>query len=70
MMEQGQSELQKIQEKPTIEQVLRFLKDNRSVAFTLDIETDRPSRPTSRWAATNEFIQVLAAFTATVADDY
>lgn len=31
---------QKIQAKPTIEQVLEFLSDNRARAFTLDIETD------------------------------
>lgn len=31
---------QKIKAKPTIEQVLEFLSDNRARAFTLDIETD------------------------------
>jgi hypothetical protein len=30
----------KLQEKPTIEQVLEFLKDNRTKSFVLDIETD------------------------------
>ena len=39
-MQQAQAELQKLQEKPTIEQVLHFLKDNRAKAFMLDIETD------------------------------
>ena len=40
LLKQGQSELQKLQEKPTIDQVLHFLKDNRAKAFVLDIETD------------------------------
>ena len=38
-MQQAQ-QLQKIQEEPTIEQVLQFLKDNRAKSFVLDIETD------------------------------
>jgi hypothetical protein len=33
-------QLQKVKTKPTIEQVLHFLSDNRARAFTLDIETD------------------------------
>jgi hypothetical protein len=40
LLKQGQNELQKLQEKPTIDQVLYFLKDNRAKAFVLDIETD------------------------------
>ena len=32
--------MQKLQQKPTIEQVLHFLKDNRAKSFVLDIETD------------------------------
>jgi len=40
LMKQGQNELQKLEEKPTIDQVLYFLKDNRAKAFVLDIETD------------------------------
>ena len=40
MLQQAQDELQKIQEEPTIEQVLHFLKDNRAKTFVLDIETD------------------------------
>jgi len=40
LMKQGQNELQKLQDKPTIDQVLYFLKDNRAKAFVLDIETD------------------------------
>ena len=40
LMKQGQAELQKLQEKPTIDQVLEFLKNNRAKSFVLDIETD------------------------------
>ena len=32
--------MQKLQQQPTIEQVLKFLKDNRAKSFVLDIETD------------------------------
>jgi len=39
-IETGQQTLKRIHEKPTLEQVMRFLKDNKSKAFTLDIETD------------------------------
>jgi hypothetical protein len=39
-VETGQQTLKRIHEKPTLEQVMRFLKDNKSKAFTLDIETD------------------------------
>jgi hypothetical protein len=40
LITQGQAELRKLEEKPTIDQVLYFLKDNRAKAFVLDIETD------------------------------
>jgi hypothetical protein len=36
----AQQEVQKLEQQPTIEQVLTFLKNNRSRAFVLDIETD------------------------------
>jgi hypothetical protein len=39
-MTQLQSQMQKLQESPNIEQVLKFLKDQKARAFTLDIETD------------------------------
>jgi hypothetical protein len=35
-----QAEMQKLQERPTTDQVFKFLKDNRARSFTLDIETD------------------------------
>jgi hypothetical protein len=39
-IQQGMQALAQLREQPTIEQVLTFLKDNRSRAFVLDIETD------------------------------
>ena len=61
MMEQGQAELQKLQEKPTIDQVLHFLTDNRAKAFVLDIETDSTIQADEQMEKqqTNEFVQVL-----------
>lgn len=40
LLAQGQKAIAKIMEKPTVEQVLAFLKNNRAKAFALDIETD------------------------------
>src|SRR4249920_3501698 len=40
MLKSGQDAIQKIMGKPTIEQVLYFLDDNRARSFVLDIETD------------------------------
>jgi hypothetical protein len=40
MMGQAQAAIQKLSEKPTLDQVLRLLKDNRVKSFVLDIETD------------------------------
>ena len=40
MMTQATAKLQKMQEEPTIDQVLTFLQDNRAKSFVLDIETD------------------------------
>jgi hypothetical protein len=39
-VQQLQDQIDKIRERPTIEQVLKFLRDKRSRAFILDIETD------------------------------
>ena len=36
----GQQSIKKITEKPTFDQVMTFLRDNRAKAFVLDIETD------------------------------
>ena len=71
-MKQGQTELQKLQEKPTIDQVLYFLKDNRAKAFVLDIETDSTimADENAEKQRRTEFITALgAAAAATVADD-
>jgi hypothetical protein len=40
VVQSGQDAIKKIQEKPTIEQVLYLFKDSRAKAFVLDIETD------------------------------
>jgi hypothetical protein len=40
VMAQVQQQIQQLQQQPTIEAVLRFLKDNRAKSFVLDIETD------------------------------
>jgi hypothetical protein len=58
----GQQELQKIADKPTIEQVLHFLGDSRAKAFTLDIETDSTimADENAEKQRRGEFIGVLA----------
>lgn len=40
LLQEAQAEIEKIQAKPTIDEVLRFLRDNRARQFVLDIETD------------------------------
>jgi len=40
VVQSGQDAIRKIQEKPTIEQVLYLFKDSRAKAFVLDVETD------------------------------
>jgi hypothetical protein len=40
MIRSGEKTVEKIMAKPTFEQVMRFLRDNRAKAFVLDIETD------------------------------
>ena len=61
MIKQGMTELQKISEQPTIDQVLYFLQDNRSKAFVLDIETDSTimADENSEKQRHTEFVQVL-----------
>jgi hypothetical protein len=61
LMQQGQEEMQKIQEKPTIDQVLHFLQDNRAKAFVLDIETDSTIQADEQAEkqSRTEFVQVL-----------
>ena len=40
LMQKGQESIQKISDQPSIDQVLKFLKNNRIKSFVLDIETD------------------------------
>lgn len=40
LLQEAQAEIEKISAKPTIDEVLRFLRDNRARQFVLDIETD------------------------------
>ena len=55
------SQLRTLQEKPTIEQVLYFLKDNRAKSFVLDIETDSTimQDENAEKQRRTEFVQVL-----------
>jgi len=61
MMTQATTELQKIQQEVTIEQVMRFLRDNRAKAFVLDIETDSTilQDENAEKQRRTEFVQVL-----------
>ena len=61
-IQQGMEALDKLQEQPTIEQVLYFLKDQRAKAFVLDIETDSTiiSDENAEKAARNEYVGMLA----------
>lgn len=61
-MQQGVAELQALQQQPTIEQVLKFLKDNRAKSFVLDIETDSTifADEVGEKQARSEFIGVLS----------
>ena len=61
--QQGMQAIAKLKEQPTIEQVLYFLKNNRSKCFVLDIETDSTimADENAEKQARGEFIQVLSA---------
>jgi hypothetical protein len=54
-------QLEKMKTQPTIEQVLKFLSDNRARSFTLDIETDSTilADETAEKQHRNEFMQVI-----------
>jgi hypothetical protein len=60
-IEQAQKDLKKLQEQPTIDQVLRFLKSSRAKSFVLDIETDSTIMPdeNAEKQRRTEFTQVL-----------
>jgi len=61
MQAKAQESIQKLQQKPTIDQVLDFLKDNRARSFTLDIETDSTIMVDEQMEKQQrtEFVQVL-----------
>ena len=61
-MQEGQQQLQQLQAQPTIDQVLKLLKDSRVKSFVLDIETDSTimADEMAEKAARTEFIQVLS----------
>jgi hypothetical protein len=59
---QGQQAIMKIAEKPTLDQVLKLLKDSRMKSFVLDIETDStiiPNEQAEKQQRT-EFVSMLA----------
>jgi hypothetical protein len=58
-----QAQFEKVKAKPTIEQVLTFLKDNRARSFTLDIETDSTilADENAEKKARTEFVGVLGS---------
>jgi hypothetical protein len=60
-MQQLGMELQKLREQPTIEQVFKFLKNNRAKSFVLDIETDSTvlADEQAEKQARTEFVGVL-----------
>ncbi|HEX3412870.1 MAG TPA: hypothetical protein VHT00_14215 [Stellaceae bacterium] len=61
-LQQGAAAIAQLQAQPTIEQVLRFLKDRRAKAFVLDIETDSTIVPDEQAEKQGraEFVGVLA----------
>src|SRR6187399_3778894 len=63
MIDQAIAQLPKIQQEPTIDQVIRLLRDNRTKTFVLDIETDSTilQDENAEKQARNEFMQVLGA---------
>jgi hypothetical protein len=61
LQQTGNDTITKLKEKPTIDQVLKFLKDNRAKAFVLDIETDSTINidEQAEKQSRTEFVQVL-----------
>lgn len=57
----AKAEIEKLQAKPTIEQVMAFLRDNRIRPFVLDIETDSTIQPDedAEKQRRTEFMQVM-----------
>jgi hypothetical protein len=62
LIQQGQQAIKKIMEQPTLDQVLKLLKDGRMKSFVLDIETDStiiPNEQAEKQQRT-EFVSMLA----------
>jgi hypothetical protein len=61
-IQQQQDDIGRLQQQPTINQVLRFLKDQRAKAFVLDIETDSTIVPNEQaeQKGRSDFIGMLA----------
>jgi hypothetical protein len=62
-------QLEKVKTKPTIDQVLKFLGDNRARSFTLDIETDSTilADENAEKKARTEFVGVLSSLLPQIA---
>ena len=62
MIQAGVEQLQKLQQQPTLDQVLELLKDNRIKSFVLDIETDSTimADEMAEKSARTEFMSVLS----------
>jgi hypothetical protein len=61
VIDQGKQAMAEIASKPTLDQVLTLLKDERTKAFVLDIETDSTIQSNEQMEkqSRNEFVQVL-----------
>ena len=56
------SQIEKLKQQPTIDQVMQFIRDNRTKAFSLDIETDSTIQPDEQAEKQqrNEFVGMLS----------
>lgn len=61
-----QGQIQKLEQTVTIEQVMKFLRDNRMRPFTLDIETDSTIAPdeAAQQQRANEFVKSVGGYLA------
>jgi hypothetical protein len=72
MQQAAGQQLQNLQHQPTIDQVLKFIKDNRAKSFVLDIETDSTimADENAEKQRRTEFVQVLGALLPQLAQMY
>jgi len=63
LIEQAMQQVQRIQQEPTLDQVMHFMRSNRTKAFVLDIETDSTilQDENAEKERRNEFVQVLGS---------